>query len=177
MQREAAVRALLDGVYRGAGVLAGVFMVGTLLAILASIFGRLLHIDVPGADAYAGYCMAASAFLALAPTLRRGEHIRVTLLLSHLRGGAHRSVEIFCHAVAVGLVGALAWYAGRLVWQSHSFGDVSQSMDATPLWIPQIAMSVGALLFFIAFVDDFVLCLRGGDPGARHPGAAAAHVE
>ena len=68
MQREAAVRALLDGLYRGAAVLAGVFMVGTLLAILASIFGRLLHIDVPGADAYAGYCMAASAFLALAPS-------------------------------------------------------------------------------------------------------------
>jgi hypothetical protein len=46
------------------------------------------HFHLPGTDAYAGYLMAASGFLALAHTLKRGEHIRVTLLLSALTGAA-----------------------------------------------------------------------------------------
>ena len=35
---------------------------------LLSILGRELHFHVPGTDAYAGYLMAASGFLALAHT-------------------------------------------------------------------------------------------------------------
>jgi len=171
------MRRTLDGLYEGAGWLAGAFMVGTLLAILASIFGRLLHFDVPGADAYAGYCMAAGAFLALAATLRRGEHIRVTLLLSHLGAKAGRAAEIGCHAAAVLLSGALAWFSVRLVWQSRAFGDVSQGMDATPLWLPQIAMAVGTTLLFIAFVDDLIVYVRGGNPAARHAASGPAHTE
>ena len=171
------MRRLLDRAYEWAGHLAGVFMVGTQLAILASIFGRLLHIDVPGSDAYAGYCMAAGAFLALAQTLRRGEHIRVTLLLSHLGARAGRGVEIGCHAAAVLLSGALAWFSLRLVWQSRAFGDVSQGMDATPLWIPQLAMAAGTLLLFIAFADDLIAYLRGGNPALRHAASGPAHTE
>jgi hypothetical protein len=34
----------------------------------------------------------------------------------------------------------------RLVWQSRTFNDISQGNDATPLWIPQIAMAVGAVV-------------------------------
>ncbi|MEO5698171.1 MAG: TRAP transporter small permease [Burkholderiaceae bacterium] len=162
------MRSVLDRTYELSGYLAGVFMIGTLLAILASIFGRLLAIEVPGSDAYAGYSMAAGAFLALAPTLRRGEHIRVTLLLSHLGARANRGVEIACHTAALLLSGALAWFSIRLVWQSHLFHDVSQSMDATPLWIPQIAMALGTVLLFVAFADDLLAHLRGSDPGLRH---------
>ena len=171
------MRAALDRLYALAGALGGVFMVGTLLAILANIVGRLLHVNVPGADAYAGYCMAAGAFLALAQTLRRGEHIRVTLLLSHLGGGANRALEIGCHVAAVLLSGALAWFSARLVWQSYTFHDISQGMDATPLWIPQLAMAFGTLLFFLSFADDLLAYLRGGNPAIRHADAGPAHIE
>ena len=43
--------------------------------------GACSSFNLRGTDAYAGYCMAAAAFLALAHTLKRGEHIRVTLFL------------------------------------------------------------------------------------------------
>ena len=33
--------------------------------------------------------------------------------------------------------------------------------DATPLWIPQIAMAVGAAVLFIAILDEFVLLVSG----------------
>nr|MCU0921269.1 TRAP transporter small permease subunit [Burkholderiaceae bacterium] len=79
------MRRLLDALYDGAAALAAVFMVLLLVMVLLSILGRQLHFHVPGTDAYAGYMMAAAGFLALAHTLKRGEHIRVTLLLSKLQ--------------------------------------------------------------------------------------------
>lgn len=156
------MRQLLDRVFNAVGYLAGVFMVGTLLAVLASILGRLHPaFDLPGADAYAGYCMACSAFLALAPTLRRGEHIRVTLLLNLLPENPRKILDIGCHVVAVGISGALAWYSIRLVAQSREFADVSASLDATPLWIPQLGMALGTTLLVLAFAGDLILLLRG----------------
>src|SRR5215467_3241985 len=98
-------------------------MVGLLAMVLLSVVSRLLHFHVPGTDAYAGYLMAASGFLALAHTLKRGEHIRVTLLAA-----------------------LAAWYSCRLAWQSRVFNDVSTSNDATPLWIPQLSMAVGTVI-------------------------------
>lgn len=71
-------------------------MVATLLSVLSSILGRLMPVfEMHGADAYAGYCMAASAFLALATTLRRGEHIRVTLIINRLSPAAYRWLDVF----------------------------------------------------------------------------------
>jgi TRAP-type C4-dicarboxylate transport system permease small subunit len=64
--------------------------VGLLLMVLLGVVSRLLHFHVPGTDAYAGYLMAGAGFLALAHTLKKGEHIRVTLLLSTLKGRARR---------------------------------------------------------------------------------------
>ena len=38
---------------------------------------------------------------------------------------------------------------------------MSTSNDATPLWIPQLAMAVGTVLLCVALVDEWVLELRG----------------
>jgi len=153
-------RKLLDGLYDAAGYLAAFFMVGILLMVLASVIGRLADFNLRGSDAYAGYCMAAASFLALAHTLKRGEHIRVTLFLER-SVRLKRPLEIWCHLSGAFFCGALAWYSVRLVWQSHAFNDVSQGNDATPLWIPQVAMALGAIVLLTAMVDDLVLVLRG----------------
>lgn len=155
------LRRALDAVYDGAAWLAALCLIGLLAMVLTSIVSRLLGIHVPGTDAYAGYLMAAAGFLALAHTLKRGEHIRVTLLLTSLRGPARRAMEIWALGAATLLAGLAAWYSVRLAWQSHAFDDISTGNDATPLWIPQLAMVAGNLLLLLAFVDDFVLELRG----------------
>ena len=75
------MRRLLDFLYDSAAALAALFMVGLLGMVLLSIISRQFSFHVPGTDAYAGYLMAAAGFLALAHTLRKNEHIRVTLLI------------------------------------------------------------------------------------------------
>ena len=155
------MRKALDTLYNSAAALAAFFMVALLIMVLLSITGRQLNFHVPGTDAYAGYLMAGSGFLALAHTLKRGEHIRVTLLLSALKGHWKKGMEIWAYGFASALSGMFAYYCCRLAWQSKTFNDVSTSSDATPLWIPQIAMAVGAVILAIAFLDELALEISG----------------
>ena len=155
------MRRLLNGLYDSAAALAALFMVGLLLMVLLSIVSRQLNFHVPGTDAYAGYLMAASGFLALAHTLKRGEHIRVTLLVNMLRGGWKKGIELWSLGAAAMLASLFAFYSCKLAWQSRVFHDVSTASDATPLWIPQLAMAAGTVVLAIAFIDELVLEARG----------------
>ncbi len=155
------MRRWLDGLYDGAAWLAALCMIGLLGMVLLSIVSRELQFHVPGTDAYAGYLMAGAGFLALAHTLKRGEHIRVTLLLAALHGRSRRALEIWALAAATALTALTAFYACRLAWQSHVFRDVSTGNDATPLWIPQLFFAAGSVILLVAFIDEFVLELRG----------------
>ncbi|HSN32608.1 MAG TPA: TRAP transporter small permease [Ideonella sp.] len=155
------MRRLLDGLYDAAAALAALCMVGLLAMVLLAILGRQLHFDLQGSDAYAGYLMAASGFLALAHTFRRGEHIRVTLLLGALKGGPRRALELWALAAGGALALLFAGYSIRLAWQSYRFHDISTANDATPLWIPQLAMAAGTAILAIALLDELVQEARG----------------
>ena len=155
------MRPALDRLYDAAAWLAATFMVGTLLSVLAGIADRYLNLNWRGTDMYAGYCMAAAGFLALAHTLKKGEHIRVTLVLQSAGPRFRRALEIFSLGAAVVLALTFAWFSVKLSMDSYSFHDMSTGNDATPLWIPQIAMAVGTIVLAIAFVDELVLEIRG----------------
>ena len=68
-----------------AAAIAALFLILLLLVIVAQMAARWTGQQFPGSTDYAGYCMAAASFLALAHTLNRGAHIRVALLLSQAR--------------------------------------------------------------------------------------------
>src|SRR5437773_12537286 len=102
------VRRFLERLYDAAAYAAAFFVVGVLAMVLASVIGRLAGFNLRGSDAYAGYCMAAASFLALAHTLKRGEHIRVMLLLEHFGGRLRRPLDLWSHAVGTFACGLLA---------------------------------------------------------------------
>ncbi|KAA3654637.1 MAG: TRAP transporter small permease [Proteobacteria bacterium] len=155
------MRQILNTLYRLSGGLAAVGMVCTLVLVTSGIVTRPLGIYLRGTDDYAGYAMAACGFLALAYTFKHGEHIRVTLLIDRLGGAGQRTLQWVALLIGTGMSAALAWYSVRLAWQSHAFGDISQGVDATPLWLPQLALAIGAAVFFIAMLDDLVMTTLG----------------
>lgn len=155
--------------YRLLGALGACCIAGVLLAQLYNIAGRnaaamtgglIGNFQLDGGDAYAGYLLAAGSFLTLAAALRRGDHIRVTLILNRLGGRARVGVEFFCLVAAVFLSGYFAFYAARLVWGSYTYHDISQNIDATPLWIPQLSMAIGIAGLFLAFCEELWYVIR-----------------
>ena len=155
------MRRTLDLAYDAAALLAALFLVGTLVMVVVGIAGRLLDFHVPGTDAYAGYCMAGAGFLALAHTLKRAEHIRVTLILERLQGAARRALTLWALGAGAVLAVLFAYYSVRLAYQSFDFHDISTANDATPLWIPQSLMALGTVVFAVAMIDELVLEIRG----------------
>jgi len=195
------MRRALDALYDAAGYLAAFFLVMTLVWVGVGIAGRetygcigigrleIFSVDlsftlfcfdwrfyVPGTDAYAGYTMAACAFLALAHTLKHREHIRVELLLQKSGPRLRRALQLWSYGAATLLAALFAVFSVRLAWQSYAFNDISTANDASPLWIPQVAMAAGTIVLLVAFVDELVIEWRGTRRPAR-PGAEATHHE
>ncbi len=168
------LRTFLDGLYRFAGYLAGLFLIAIFLLMMALSLGREVGINIPAGDDFASWCMAAMAFLGLAHTFRSGEMIRVGLLIDRFRGRTRRVFEILSLTLGLAFVGFFAWHAVRLTYDSWRFNDVAQGVLAVPLWIPQLGYSTGLVILFVAFVDEFVHVIRGGDPRYEKPPPASA---
>ena len=85
------------------------------------------------------------------------------------------ALEWFSLATGTAVAATLAFYSVRLVLQSHEFEDISQGVDATPLWIPQLSMAFGSVVLLIALIDDLVMTTLGRAPArlATHSGEAA----
>ncbi len=145
----------LDGLYLAGGVLAALFLIAILVLIIIQMAARWTGQVFSGAPDYAGYCMAAASFLAFAHALNRGSHIRVSILLN-VMGKYRHWLELWCFAVGAVAASYLAWYAVKATSWSHKFNDISQGQDATPLWIPQLGMSIGAILLAICFWDNLI---------------------
>jgi len=171
------MRAPLDALFKLLGALGAFFILATLAIEVAGISLRLLGFSMAGSDAYAGYFLAAGSFLALGYALRRGDHIRVTLILQRLHGRARWWMEVLCLAIASWLSIYFAYFSARLVWGSYAFNDVSQNVDATPLWIPQLSMAIGLAGLALAFVEQLVITLRTRRLPPAVNEAETAHVE
>lgn len=170
------MRAFLDALYRASGWAAALFLVLICAVVTAQValnavdkvvaaFGGLpLGLTVPSYSDFTGFFLAAASFLALAPTLRAGGHIRVGLLVDRLPARPRRLVEVACLAAAGGTTLYAVRYVGGLAVESWHYGDLSSGLVPVPLWIPQAAMLAGLVVLAVAFVDDLVAVLSGRAP-------------
>ncbi|MER0239236.1 TRAP transporter small permease [Fulvimarina sp. MAC8] len=167
------MRDLLDGLYRLAGGLAAgliaficlIVSAQVVLNIVTRLGGTAVSYTIPSYADFAGYCLAASSFLALAYTFTRDGHIRVMLVLDRLPGRAARlAAELFA-LLACGAATLFAtYYIALLTAQSYRFGDKSTGIVAIPLWIPQSVVLLGLAILSIALLDSLVQTLRTGRP-------------
>ena len=166
---------ILDGIYVAGGVIGALFLIVILVIIVINMVLRNLSeygifIPFPGSTDYAGYCMAASSCFALAYALNKGSHIRVNLVLGRL-GSWRRYGEIWCYGVAAVMALVFARYAIKANIWSEKLNDISQGQDKMQLWIPQLSMSIGAILLAVALVDHLVRLLL-----TQHRGVEVAQV-
>ncbi len=159
------IRKALDVLYLGSGYLAALFLIVILVLILLQMLARWTGEMFTGGPDYAGYFMAGASFFAFAYALNNGNHIRVTLLLGAL-GKYRRIGEIWCFAMATLLAAYWARYAIKTTYWSYKLNDISQGQDATPLWIPQMSMAIGSVIFAVALFDNLVRVILFGTHSA-----------
>jgi TRAP-type C4-dicarboxylate transport system permease small subunit len=159
-----ALRRFLDALYLGAGyVAAGCILLIMVLMIAQSIL-REMHVRTGAVNDVVAWLCAAAAFFAMAHAFKHGDFVRVTLLLEKVSPAAQRRFETGSLAIAAVAVGYLAWWANRFTWDSFVFDETAQGMLPIKMWIPQSSFALGAILLFVAVVDELVVVLRGGRP-------------
>jgi len=156
------VRRGLDTLYFIGGMIGALFMIAILALIVMQMVARWTGQVFPGATDYAGYCMAGASFFALAYALNHGAHLG-------RMGTWRRYAEIWCYGVAAVTATYFAYYAIKTNFGSARWNDISQGQDMTPLWIPQIAMSIGTVLLAIALWDHLVRILFSEHMGVIQP--------
>lgn len=154
----------LDRLFTWSGYLAGVFLVTIAVLVVAQIVARLLNQQIPSADEFAGYSLAASSFLGLAYSFRSGAHIRVTLLTARLSSKAQRVMLLLVLAFAAVMIAIWAYNSMGLVWESYEFKEMSTGIVKYPIWIPQLSMGIGVTLFCMAILEDLVNVIRDKEP-------------
>jgi TRAP-type C4-dicarboxylate transport system permease small subunit len=155
------MRRFLDGLYALSAAAAALSLALIALVILSQTILRPLGVVVPSGAEISGYIVAATTFLALAPTFRAGGHIRVSLLIRTLPVSFSRAIEIWCLGVGTGLAGFLTWNLFAMAAKSFSRHSVSPGLLGVPIWIPQITMVIGGAIFVICLLDCLVSVIRG----------------
>ena len=158
------VRSLLDGLYLGAGWLAGLFMIVIFLLMMSLSAGRKFGLNVPAGDDFAAWSMAAMAFLGLAHTFKSGEMIRVGLLIDRFSCRTRQGIEICALVVGSVFVGYFAWHALNFTYYSWLTNEVATGIVPLKMWIPQLGYSGGLVILTIAMVDELVFVLAGNRP-------------
>ena len=158
------MRRFLDALYDAAAALAALCVLAIFVLMIYASIGRELGWRVGTINDLVSWLTAAAAFLAMAKAFRNGDFVRVTLLLETLKPPVRRAFEVISLAVAAVAIGYLAWWAAAFTYESWKFNDMANGLLVVPLWIPQTTFVVGAILFFLAVLDEFFVVLRGAKP-------------
>ena len=157
----------IDKLGRFGGAVAALALAILTLIILAEIVTRLLsnYIEgmpagVPMAWEYSSYLMGTAFMAGAAMTLRAGSHIRVNILLTNVPAAGRRLLETLASTIGLGLTSFLAYSLVMFTWGSFVRGQTSISSD-TPVWIPEAAITVGAILLALQMLARLLQSLWG----------------
>jgi TRAP-type C4-dicarboxylate transport system permease small subunit len=159
------MRRLLDALYALGAGLAALSLLGIFLIMMAQVVMRELERQLPAADDISAYLCVATTFFALAATFKRGELIRVGMGIDRLSPAARRIAEMLVLALAAAVMGYVTRWTFADMLFSWEIEEVAQGTVAIPLWVPKLAMPLGAGLLLLAILDEFVTVLRGSKPG------------
>ena len=120
----------------------------------------VLNFSFEIADELGGYMLVTMTFVSLSVCQVNGAFHQVELVQARLtpRGRA-LSAAIF-DVLSFGFAAILLWHFIRLEMSSYRFGERAPTLLETPLWIPRLAMAIGAAALCFSIVRTFLAHLR-----------------
>ncbi len=155
------MRKLLDRVYDGGLFLAGAFLVAIFLVMIVESILRKLGGYVPGASEFIGWFCAAAGFLALPATFKRGDMVRVGVLVDAMPPTLRKPMLLGCIALAMVF---MLWAVGSYLFDGWRSEETTQGMIEIAVWIPQSSFLVGVLLLWVAVLDEALKVWRTPAP-------------
>ena len=155
-----------DWLARGSAVILALL---TILILVEIGLWNTLKVTTLVADEYSAYGLAAIIFLGAGYTLKEKGHIRITLVLNLLPKRLAALVTALASSGTLFFIGYLTWQLYRMTASAHRYGSTSGTLTATPIWIPQAIVVIGAGFFALQMLAEalrawqqFITPPRGG---------------
>jgi len=142
-------------------VLCEIGIVAMAVIVLVEIVTRnLFGFSFEASEELGGYIVVGISFLSLpvCQVYRSYHHVQFVQqrLSPRMRAASHVIFDI----LSLGFCLLLVWQLTRFVMQSYRSGDVAMTLVATPLWIPQTLMPIGAAAASVSLIRSLAGNLR-----------------
>jgi TRAP-type transport system small permease protein len=134
-------------------------MIGMVVLILAEVVVRgVFNLTTEHSDELVGYLLVGISFLSLALCQSRGAFHRVEMVQMRLGPQGKAISNLVFDILSFAYVALTNWYFIQFVMSSYRREAMASTVLATPLWIPESVMVLGATMLLImlgkAIVDD-----------------------
>jgi TRAP-type C4-dicarboxylate transport system permease small subunit len=155
------MRRALDTFYLATAWLGAACVLSICALMLMQAMLRLSGTMVRGSDDMTAWLCAGAAFLPLAAVFKRGELVRMGIVIDRFPDRVARWVELLALTLCAVFAIYLAYSLGNLAYESWMFNDRGQGLLPLPLWIPQVPVAFGAFVLAVALVDEWVRVAAG----------------
>ena len=158
------MRRWLDWLYDGSAYCGAFFVCAIFVVMIGAALTRPMGISLSGTDDLVSWMCAAAAFLPMASAFRRGDFVRMLLVLDKFSPTQRRYAEMLALLIALVSTAVLAGWATFGVYESWRYDEMSIGLLVVAMWIPQLSFAIGAIILLIAVIDELIAVLRGRRP-------------
>ncbi|MBS0520053.1 MAG: TRAP transporter small permease [Proteobacteria bacterium] len=132
----------------------------TLLMVTEIVLRGVFDSTTDNSDELVGYLLVGVSFFSLALCQSRGAFHRVEMVQMRLGPMGKAVSALIFDVLSFAYVALTDWYFVQFVMSSHKREAVASTPLATPLWIPETVMVIGATMLLIVLAKAIVSDLR-----------------
>lgn len=158
---------VVDGIGKASFVLAALAIVFIAASIMWEVVSRYVigHSSIWVTEV-AGYLLAAGLFMGLGRIYRLDAHVRMSAVLDAVQPRTAYVLYLLGDLIVLGFGLVLLWQTGQLAMDAYDFNWRSSTLLEAPLYIPQMAMTLGAAVFVLEVINTGA-ARRPSDPAAK----------
>ncbi|MBN3266465.1 hypothetical protein CUR95_03690 [Bordetella bronchiseptica] len=145
----------MAGISRASGALATLALLLMALSMCYEIFSRyLFNSPTAWATEISGYLLVATVFFGLAAAQASNSHVQVELWIDRLSAPVRLRVELLCQWLALLFCVVLGWQMASFNVREYLNDTRDWGLLSTPQWMPELAVSVGMVVFCMSILVD-----------------------
>lgn len=149
--------AVIEALSKAGGYISGLFMILIVLLIVVEIVARtVFNASTLISDEYSAYFFVAVVMSGLAFSMKEGAHIRISIVRSRLSQQGQRILDLVVLLIALILSCFALYHAILMTYDVWDLGMTADSISETPIFIPQLVIPVGLLLFILQLASGFL---------------------
>ena len=125
------------------------------IIMMAQIVARTIFSSMSWPEEFARYCYIWTVFLSLGYTIRKGNMLRVGIVMDLLPHRLRKSMEIVTNIIMLILFGILSYYSVIFTNKIKITGQTSPAMRI-PMWIMYLATIIGFSLATLRMVQEII---------------------